>query len=484
MNTLYHILALLCVSCFVRPLFVLGFTPVGEGAQSIKHTADIIAYRAKINDELIGLLEKDEPTDAEEKRASDIEAELKRVDAELEKRNRIAEQHHRQQALEIEHRRVAGPTYRPNIGRSSSARDVEQFSVPRLLGCLLRGEPLQGIEREMIDEGQNEARSSDIHTSRNGVMIPSVALLSNPGERRDMTATGGTGLNQGGMTIPTLKAPLLDDLFNRNVLVQAGMTTYSGLVGNLDIPRLIKGTDPVHKTENAAADETSPTTAQLSLTPRRLPVFVDISRQLFLQSQERNLETTIRRHIVGQLNEIIQRMLINGAGSGSAQPVGILGTSGIGAGISLGANGGAPTYASIVDLETKVAIEDADLGSLHYLTNAKVRGKLKTTARVASTDSVMILDDANGGMLNGYTPLFTNGVPSNLVKVSSGTVLSALIFGNFADLVMAQWSGIEFILDEVTQAGSGLIRLHAAIYYDGGVQRPASFAASQEIATT
>jgi len=479
MNKFITLLALFFGGNILRMAMGLPFVPMGEGQESIKDTKGVIDYRSKINDELISLYEKEEPTNDDDRRAKELEAELKRVDAELDKREKVEQARREQQRRQEAYRTPVTPSYTPGIGRDSSRRDVERFSVPRLLRSLLNGERIDGVEREMMDEGQHEARESSIQLSRNSVMVPSVALL---GEKRDMSVSGGTNGNAGGDLVQTNIAPLLDDLFNRNVLVQGGMTTYSGLVGNLDIPRLSAGSDPDHKAETAAADETSPTTSELSLSPKRLPVYADVSRQLFLQSQERNLDTAIRRHIVRQMNEIIQKKLINGSGSGSNEPMGILNTSGIGA-VSMGTGGGAPTWPKIVELETEVAVDDADIGSLHYLSNAKVRGKLKSTSKQSSTDSVMILDDRNGGLLNGYMPLWTNGVPSTLTEGST-TGLSAIIFGNFAALVMAQWSGIEFILDEVTQAGSGLIRLHAAIYYDGGVQRPVSFAAAQDVSTS
>lgn len=450
----------------------------GKEYRSIK---DVVGYRSTVATELSSLLEKEELTADEQKRHDDLEAELRKVDSEIDRLEKAEQLRARQRELETRTSQLpATPRYSPVGDRFSvgQRRDIARFSVPRLLSALVEGRNVDGVEAEMMQEGQSETRQSSIQIGRNAVMIPSFAVLGGD-EQRDMTATGGTGLNQGGMTIQTNKLPLLDDLFNRLVLTQAGMTTYSGLVGNLDIPRLHKGSDPAHKAENANADETSPTTSQISLNPKRLPTFVDVSRQLFLQSQERNLDTTIRRHIIGQLAEIMQRQLINGAGG--TVPRGILNTTGIGAVVASGANGSAPTWANIVELETKVAIQDADVGNLHYLTNTAVRGKLKTTPVVASTDSRMIWPES--GMVNGYQPLITNGVPSNLVKGSSSATLSAIIFGNFIDLVMAQWSGIEFIVDEVTQAVPGLIRLHAAVYYDGAVQRPASFAAMKDAVT-
>jgi hypothetical protein len=62
-------------------------------------------------------------------------------------------------------------------------------------------------------------------------------------------------------------------------------------------------------------------------------------------------------------------------------------------------------------------------------------------------------------------------------KGSSGAVCSEIIFGNFADLVIALWGGIEFMINPYSLDTTGLTRINAAVYYDGGVVRPVSFAA-------
>ena len=85
-----------------------------------------------------------------------------------------------------------------------------------------------------------------------------------------------------------------------------------------------------------------------------------------------------------------------------------------------------------------------------------MRSKLKRTAKVASTDSVMVWDDRNNGLLNGYTPLVTNACPSDLDKGTSTGVCSAIIFGNVADFVMAFWAGASFeLLRDVPLAAAG-----------------------------
>ena len=354
-------------------------------------------------------------------------------------------------------------------------RDLDKFDLSKLINHLHRSakgstsRSLDGIEAELIQEGEREARDAGIESS--GILLPRAFVRR---ENRDLTATGGSGGDQGGMTIATEKRGLLDDFFNASVMRQAGATVLEGLKGNLDLPRIIAGTDPTKKAENAASDEVSPTTAMLSLSPKRLPAHIDVSERLLMQSSVA-LEAVLRGHLTTQMGAIQEKAFFHGGGTNEA--TGIAGTAGIGS-VAGGTNGAAPSLANIVELETAVDTTNALLGNLHYVTNGQIRGKLKTTPKVASTDSVMLLGDSAGSQLNGYTPLFTNAVSRTLTKGSASGVASAIFFGNFSDYVIGYWGGVslEMVRDK-TNAISGLYTLVASAYYDGGVVRPKSFSA-------
>jgi len=73
-------------------------------------------------------------------------------------------------------------------------------------------------------------------------------------------------------------------------------------------------------------------------------------------------------------------------------------------------------------------------------------------------------------------------VPSTLTKGNSD-VCSAIIFGNFADLLIGQWGGMDIVVDPYTQAPSGLVRLVINSWWDVLVKRAASFAAMQDALT-
>ena len=172
---------------------------------------------------------------------------------------------------------------------------------------------------------------------------------------------------------------------------------------------------------------------------------------------------------------------LHGSGSNN-QPTGIASTSGIGS-VAGGDNGLAPAWSHIVQLETEVAIDNADAGRLAYMTNPKVRGKLKQTPRVASTDSRMIWNDEAQQPVNGYGAFVTNQVASNLVKGSSGAVCSAIFFGNWADLVIGIWGTIDITAD-IPDNRTGTVRVAALTDADIGLRQASSFAAMLDALTS
>lgn len=377
--------------------------------------------------------------------------------------------------LEIEVRNIAQLSRKAPELSKGEERDVARLDIGKILRHMNRGGQggaLDGIEAEMIQQGESEARAAGLTVS--GIALPEFVARR---ENRDLSVTGGTTTQYGGELVATEKQGLLGDFYSASVLAANGAMVLTGLMGNVDLPRYTKDTNPAKKTENEAAGELSPTFASLSLTPKRLPAFIDISDQLLMQSSA-VLETFLRREITSQLLDVQEIACFHGGGT--SEPTGIAATTGIGSVVG-GTNGAAPDWSDIVDLESAVANVNAATGRLHYITNTKVRGKLKKTVRVASTDSRFIWD----GDLNGYTPLVTNAVSSTLTKGGATSVCSAIFFGNVADFVIGYWGGIMLeMVRDTTGAKAGQRTLVANTYYDAGVLRPKSFAAMLDALTT
>jgi HK97 family phage major capsid protein len=296
------------------------------------------------------------------------------------------------------------------------------------------------------------------------------------------TATAGGHL----VATELLASSFIDLLRNKTMVIQMGATVLGGLSGNIAIPRLTGGASTYWVAESGAPTESTPSFDQLTMTPKTIGAYIDFSRRLLLQSSL-DVEAFVRAQLAIYIALGLDLASLYGSGS-SNQPTGVFNTVGIGAVVG-GTNGAAPTWDHIVQLEEAVAVANADLGSLAYISNAKVRSKLKRTQKFSGTDGKEIwqpgrLPRQGIGELNGYDAFCTNQIPSNLTKGSASGVCSAIGFGNWADLVIGMWGGLDMMLDPYTAATSGGKRVVALQDCDIGVKHVGSFAAMVDALTT
>ena len=344
---------------------------------------------------------------------------------------------------------------------------ARQFSFAKFFRELTDG-PLTGVEAEMAALAKEEGLRSGI--SLKGIGIPSCVLSEQSRAFGGMSATGGVGGADGGATIATT-LQYQEALRKRLVLHSAGAQYISGLQGDISI---VDGTSisAAWAGENNKTGNSKKVFTERTLTPKRLSINVPISKQLINQSSF-DVERMILDDILNAHAQALEEAAINGTGVG--QPTGILNTEKIGS-VVIGENGGDATFKSMVALETEVSSRDADLGSLCYITNSKVRGSLKSTLRDSSVSGYIW--DRNE--VNGYKAYASNIVPSNITKGLS-TGLSAALFGNFSDLLICQWGGLDIIVDPFTLKAEGAIEVCMNAYHDVFVRRAESFAVIKDI---
>lgn len=340
---------------------------------------------------------------------------------------------------------------------------ARQFSFAKFFRELGTKEGLTGVELEMANMAREESERSGFKLKGTG--IPSCVLNNRAFE--GMTAGAPA---DGGYTIATT-LQYQEALRKKLVLGSAGARYISGLVGNIAV---VDGKEITAnwEGENTTTGDVKKEFSQRNLSPKRLAVNVPISVQLINQSSW-DVERMILDDILNAHAQALETSAINGSGVG--QPKGILNTDNIGS-VAIGENGGAATFKSMVDLETEISIQNADLGSLAYITNSKVRGALKTTLKANNVPGYIWEKNE----VNGYKALASNIVPSD-IKKGTGTKLSAAIFGNFNDLMICQWGGLDIIYDPYSLKKDGAIEITMNAYHDVFVRRPESFAVIKDI---
>lgn len=361
----------------------------------------------------------------------------------------------------------------PTAEIGMSEKEVRQYSFIRALHALAnpndqRAQAAAGFEFEA-----SRAVAEKIGRTPQGLLVPFDV------QKRDLTVGTATA---GGHTVATnlLAQNFIELLRNAMVLSRLGVRTLSGLVGNIAIPRQTGGATAYWVAESGAPTESQQAVDQVAMSPKTVGAYTDISRKLLLQSSI-DVEAFVRNDLAITLGLELERVAINGSGSG-AEPQGILNKTGIGD-VAGGTNGLAPTWAHIVELETDVAVANAAVGNMGYLTNAKVRGKMKTVEKASGTAKFLWNEDAPDSPVNGYRTEVTNAVPSNLTKGSSSGVCSAILFGNFADLVIGLWGGLDLTVDPYSNSTSGTVRVVALQDADIAVRHAESFAAMKDALT-
>lgn len=412
--------------------------------------------------------EKRDLTDDESKRYEDLlsaaDSVGKKIERERELRTREAEQ-------DLPQRRAAKPVPQtPAIGMNES--EVRRYSLVNAINAYITGD----WRNARMELEASEATAKRLGFSPQGFFIP-YEFAYGENEKRDLTKGTNTA---GGYTIATnlLAQNFIDLLRNRAVLMQSGMTVLSGLVGDIAIPCQTGAATAYWVAENGAPTESQSAFDQVPMSPKTVGAFVDMSRKLLKQSSI-DVEAFVRRDLANVLGLEIDRAGLHGSGS-SNQPTGVAATSGIGS-VAGGTNGAAPTWANIVALETAVAVANADAGMTKYITNPKVRGKLKNT--VIGTDQGMVWG-VNATQVNGYDVAISNQVSSALTKGTASGVCSAIFFGNWADLFMGMWGGLDLLVDPYTNGTTGAVRVISLQDTDFAVRHPESFAAMLDALTT
>ncbi len=227
--------------------------------------------------------------------------------------------------------------------------------------------------------------------------------------------------------------------------------------------------------EGAAPSEGAATFSQVTMSPKTLAAYVDVSRRLTQQSDP-SVEQVLRNDIINTFARRIDDAAIEGGATNG--PSGIIANSGTNV-VAMGTNGAAITYAKVVEMMKAVEEDNALINSSAFLTNPKVIAALRTTARQANGVEGNFIMDANQSIL-GTNVASSTVVPSDLAK-GTGSNLSAMVYGDFSQIMIGFWSGVDVVVDQSSLSTSGGTRLAFFQDLDVALRYPESFSVIKDI---
>lgn len=333
-----------------------------------------------------------------------------------------------------------------------SDKEIKEFDFRRALNALANPNDKKAQDAAAYEREVSEAACKKTGQTSRGILVPIDVLRGT--SKRDLTVGSSTA---GGNLVATnlLAGSFIELLRNKSVVQSLGATVLNGLVGQVAIPRMTSGATAYWVAESGAPTEGAEAFDQVTMSPKTVGAFVDYSRKLLLQSS-----IDVGNMIKGDLAQVlaleIDRASLYGSGS-SNEPTGLKNISGINT-VDFAAN--TPTWLEMIQLETEVAADNADIGSLAYLVNATGRGALKGVAK-ATNQAIFAWENDS---VNGYKAVASNQVASN-----------DYWFGNWKDLLLGFWSGLDLTVDPYAGATSGTVRIIALQDMDIAVRHPVSF---------
>lgn len=341
---------------------------------------------------------------------------------------------------------------------------VKRYSLHKALRSQLPGGSLDGVEAEYHQEAVKEARS--FGGTLEGVAIP------NETRADGQTVTQDSGSYGGNLVYEEFKG-LIEALTPKPIVQSLGAQYMRGLSGTTAFTTDEGGIVASWEGEVDTTGATKNKYGKKILDPKRLSATVPISVQNIHQSVI-DLEIFTANKIRKAIQYAIDLAAINGSGVDNV-PQGILNASGTNV-VEMGTNGAAPTWAKIIELATKVKENNVE-GNFGYLFNPSTEGFLKSTLHTAGDSRYLMGGD---GKVNGMNAAISNFMPSDLSKGTS-TDLSAGIFGDFGQLLIAEWGYSDMVVDHITQKKMGMIEITVNQYLNMMLSQAAAFSVVKDL---
>lgn len=327
--------------------------------------------------------------------------------------------------------------------KKENKMEKKNFSLVKAIRNVANNRQQDEFTQEVLNVGAENFRSTG-NAFQGQIQLPNA-------EYRTITKA-----TEGGDIVATDLFDIAQAISNKSVMAELGCNILSGLVNDVQFP-VISEANATWEGETATTTATTPTFTSVKLSPKRLSVVVPISKMLLAQDSagiERAVRNEITKAVMGKLEATIF-----GTAAGSAtQPAGIFNGT-ISNTIS--------DFASVLNLESALDGKDS-FGEKKYLLSPTAKAALR--AMIKGTNGTgMVMEN---GEVDGTPALCTGFVDAG-----------KLAYGDFSNLVVGIWDGLDIVVDNYSLAADGCVRLVVNFYCDAKVVRDGAIQVAK-LATT
>lgn len=359
-----------------------------------------------------------------------------------------------------------------------SDKERKQYSVARALSMAVAVREgtgrFEGLEARVSEEIKRQTPSS--YRGVGGFFVPMDLLTREQREEleaRRGTRAMGTGVSGGGAELVFDRmGNLIDLLRNRMLTAQFGANVLTGLTGPVQFP--VQTGDPtayfISENPGSGAPSSQLAFTTRTLSPKEAVAVVPFPRRL-LNMASVDIESRVRTSLIAKHALLRDRMGLHGRGT-DGEPTGIFNTPGV-ATVDFGNT--VPTYGKLVDMGGAIADANADTATMRYMTTPTMAAKLKQTLVASAAGSAFIWEGTfRDGQMAGYGAGSTKQVRNDMGAGAD----HGIAFGDWSFLTYGSWGALEFIVDVVTLADKGQIKITTNEMFDNVVERPEAFCIS------
>jgi len=334
------------------------------------------------------------------------------------------------------------------VQKINTDKELRGWSLFKAINEVRNGGTLSGIEAEMHQEAEGEARKG-----LQGIGIPTMLK-----EKR--------AIDQGASAIaPTSIGAYVDSLQASALYNRIGINNLGTVAADTVLP-IAGGSTVAWGTEVAPAVDGGADFGKVTLTPKRITGYANLSNVILAQNGPA-AEASVMRDMGRNMGTQIDAAMFASASLGGGAPAAIAATAGVLTFAESAAGGAAGASADMLEAIQTIADNHGLDGALAFVNQWALYSNVKSATQVANV-SPLYSDDR----LAGYPGFF-----SNAPATAGGPPITSAdgLFGDFSRVYMAQFGPSNITVDPYSRAINGEVRLIMNNYMDWGVASGASF---------
>lgn len=380
-----------------------------------------------------------EMTEDEKQEFDSNKEEIKKLNDELDElKKRLAE--YDDEIPEDEEKEEDKEENKSNKNKRSTMEKKYQFSLLKAIKDVAEHRSLDPVSQAVVNAGAEEMRKAG---------RPITGEIQLPlNERSVVTVT-----SEHDDVVQTDFMDLLGPLRAKNVLVQAGAKYLTGLSNDVQVP-IMSANQVGWAGEIETASDSSIAFTSVTLQPKRLTAYIDISKQFLIQTDSIGAEEMIRQDLIAAINDKLEKTILGYEDGSTTKPAGMFYDPSTNSNIT-----NVSTFKGVCELEAN--LEDANvIGQPVYVMSNKAKAVVRSMDKGGKHTELVY----ENGELDGTYVYTTSNVPNKLA-----------IYGDFNNLVIGQWGSLDLTIDSITQVINGKVRITVTAWFDAKVVRPEAF---------